>query len=59
MDEGLIDYVAGGSAQNEENSHAVLNVIATPKFNLSGAEVDTSTITSDLNGSTLHEADGI
>ncbi len=59
LDEGLIDYVAAGSAQNEENTHAALNVIATPKFTLSGAEVDATTITPDLISSTLHEADGI
>jgi putative iron-regulated protein len=59
LDEGLIDYVADGSAVNEENSHAGLNVIATPKFTLSGAEVDASTITPELISGTLHEADGI
>lgn len=59
LDEGLIDYVAAGSAVNEENAHAALNVIATPKFTLSGVEVDATTITPDLIGSTLQEADGI
>ena len=59
LDEGLIDYVAAGSAVNEENTHATLNVIATPKFILSGAEVDATVITPDLIGKTLHEADGI
>lgn len=59
LDEGLIDYVAEGSAVNEENSHAGLNVIATPKFTLSGAEVDASAITPELISATLHEADGI
>lgn len=59
LDEGLIDYVAAGSAVNEENAHAGLNIIATPKFTLSGTEVDATTITPDLIGSTLHEADGI
>ncbi len=59
LDEGLIDYVAVGSAVNEENTQAALNVIATPKFTLSGAEVDATKITPDLIGNTLHEADGI
>lgn len=59
LDEGLIDYVAAGSAVNEENAHAELNVIATPKFTLSGTEVDATTITPDLISGTLHEADGI
>ncbi len=59
LDEGLIDYVAAGSAVNEENAQAGLNVIATPKFTLSGTEVDATTITPELISSTLHEADGI
>ncbi len=59
LDEGLIDYVAASTAQNEENDHAGLNVIATPKFTLSGAEVDASTITPEFISGTLHEADGI
>jgi putative iron-regulated protein len=59
LDEGLIDYVAAESAVNEENLHAGLNVIAQPKFTLSGTEVDASTITPDLISGTLHEADGI
>jgi putative iron-regulated protein len=44
---------------NEENSHASLNVIATPKFTLSGVEVDATTLTPQLISGTLHEADGI
>lgn len=59
LDEGLIDYVAAGSAVNEENAQAGLNVIATPNFTLSGTEVDATTITPDLIAGTLHEADGI
>lgn len=59
LDEGLIDYVATGSAVNEENAHAGLNVIATPKFTLSGSEVDATIITPELISGTLHEADGI
>lgn len=59
LDEGLIDYVAAGSAVNEENTHAGLNVIATPKFTLSGTEVDATNITPELISGTLHEADGI
>ena len=58
LDEGLIDYVGTGYG-NEENQLATLNVIATPKFNLSGKDIDASTITSDLIAHTLHEADGI
>jgi len=59
LDEGLIDYVAEGSAQNEENALAGLNVIATPKFTLSGTEVDATVITPALISDTLQEADGI
>jgi putative iron-regulated protein len=59
LDEGLIDYVEAGSAVNEENALAGLNVVATPKFTLSGKEIDATSITPDLIGGTLHEADGI
>ena len=59
LDEGLIDYVAQGTAENEENALAGLNVIATPKFTLSGTEVDATEITPDLISDTLQEADGI
>ena len=48
LDEGLIDYVdpAYGGA-TDENPYAVLNVIANPKFTLSGGEVDATEITPD------------
>lgn len=59
LDEGLIDYVAVDTAVNEENAHATLNVIATPKFTLSGSEIDAAAITPELISGTLHEADGI
>ncbi len=59
LDEGLIDYVAEGYGQNEENAFSGLNVIATPAFTLSGTEIDASVITPDLISGTLHEADGI
>jgi putative iron-regulated protein len=59
LDEGLIDYVAEGSAQNEENGLAGLNVIAMPQFDLSGTPVDATSITPALISETLHEADGI
>ena len=58
LDEGLIDYVAGDYG-NEENALARLNVIATPRFTLSGTEIDATEITPDLIAGTLHEADGI
>lgn len=59
LDEGLIDYVAADTATNEENVLAGLNVIATPKFTLSGTEIDATDITPALISETLHEADGI
>jgi putative iron-regulated protein len=58
LDEGLIDYTSADYG-NEENSLAALNIIATPKFTLSGTEIDATTITPDLISGTLHEADGI
>jgi len=59
LDEGLIDYVAPDTATNEENDLAALNVIATPKFTLSGVEIDATEITPDFISGILHEADGI
>jgi putative iron-regulated protein len=59
LDEGLIDYVAEGTAVNEENPLAGANVIASPKLVIAGVEVDASAITPDLIGGTLHTADGI
>jgi putative iron-regulated protein len=58
LDEGLIDYISADYG-NEENQFASLNVIATPRFTLSGAEIDATTITPGLIAETLHEADGI
>ena len=59
LDEGLIDYVDPTFGQNEENELSALNVIATPKFTLSGVEVDATVITPDLISGTLQEAGGI
>lgn len=60
LDEGLIDYVDMTSAAvNEENDFALLNVIANPRFTLSGAEIDAVEITPALIGEVLHEAEGI
>lgn len=58
LDEGLIDYVGPATGENAENDLALLNVIATPTFTLSGTEVDATAITPALI-QTLHEADGI
>ncbi len=57
LDEGLIDYVAPGYFGASENEQAELNVIANPRFDLSGQAVDASAITPDLLQSVLQEAD--
>ena len=60
LDEGLIDYVDlsyGGAT--DENEYAALNVIANPKFTLSGTDVDATEISPDLISGTLHEADEV
>jgi len=60
LDEGLIDYVdATYGGASDENEYAALNVIANPKFSLSGEEIDATEITPDLISGTLHEADEV
>lgn len=59
LDEGLIDYVDGGYAGGDENPYASLNVIANPKFTLSGKEIDASKITGELLRDVLNEADAV
>jgi putative iron-regulated protein len=60
LDEGLIDYVdATYGGATDENEYAALNVIASPRFTLSGNEVDPTDITPELLESTLHEADAV
>lgn len=60
LDEGLIDYVdASYGGASDENEFAVLNVVASPKFTLSGKDIDATAITPALLSETLHEADGI
>lgn len=58
LDEGLIDYVDGGGA-TDENPYAAVNVIANKTFALSGATIDAAKITPELLSETLQEADGI
>lgn len=60
LDEGLIDYVdAAYGGPSDENAFAALNVVASPAFNLSGADIDASVITPHFLSETLHEADGV
>ena len=58
LDEGLIDYVAGGGA-SDENAYAGLNVIANPSFAIGSETVDASVITPELLAGKLHEAEAI
>ena len=57
LDEGLIDYVSADYFGAGEGAAATLNVIATPKFTLSGVEVDATTITPALLQDVLQEAE--
>jgi putative iron-regulated protein len=60
LDEGLIDYVdAVYGGATDENAYAVLNVVASPAFTLSGQDIDASEITPALLQDTLQEADGV
>jgi putative iron-regulated protein len=60
LDEGLIDYVdASYGGATDENTSAVLNVVANTSFELGGKTVDASTITPALLSDTLQEADGV
>lgn len=57
LDEGLIDYVSADYFGAGEGAAATLNVIATPKFTLSGVEVVATTITPALLQDVLQEAE--
>lgn len=60
LDEGLIDYVdVSYGGPSDENTLAALNIVASPKFMLSGTEIDATNITPSLLAETLHEADGV
>lgn len=59
LDEGLIDYVDTSYGQSEENPLSTLNIIAKPRFTLSGSDIDASALTPAFLSETLHEADGI
>ena len=59
LDEGLIDYVDPSYGTSEENPLSTLNIIATPKFTLSGTEINATILTPAFISDTLQEADGI
>jgi putative iron-regulated protein len=61
LDEGLIDYVKSDyyGTVSDENMLFTANVIANKSLKVGGKDIDTSNITPELLGETLHEADGI
>ena len=58
LDEGLIDYVEGDGA-SDENAYGGLNVIANPSFVIGSETVDARVITPELLADKLHEAEAI
>jgi putative iron-regulated protein len=60
LDEGLIDYVEGAYKDaTSENAYYAANVIANPKLQVGGKEIDATNITKALLADTLHEADKV
>lgn len=57
LDEGLIDYVDGDGA-SDENPYGALNIIATPALDVSGRKISAEPITASLIQD-LHELDEI
>ena len=57
LDEGLIDYVDGGGA-TDENPYGALNIVANASFTVSGTSFDAQQITPDLIEK-MHELDEI
>jgi putative iron-regulated protein len=58
LDEGLIDYVAGGDASSG-NPFGVANIIANEELMVAGRRIDARTISKDLLAKTLNEVGGI
>jgi putative iron-regulated protein len=60
LDEGLIDYVAGGyGTESAENELYTANVIASTSLTIGGKKLDTAKITKELLADTLQEAGGV
>ncbi len=61
LDEGLIDYVDGGSygTESDENPLYSANIIGNTELKLGGQSIDVSTISPELISETLHEIDGV
>ena len=57
LDEGLIDYVAATyGTESDENDLYVANVLANPKINVGGKDIDATEITPKLLSESLREA---
>jgi len=60
LDEGLIDYVAGGyGAESAENELYTANVIANVSLTIGGKKLNTAKITKELLAEQLQEAGGV
>jgi putative iron-regulated protein len=60
LDEGLIDYVAGGyGTESAENELYTANVIANTSLTIGGKKLDTAKITKELLAGQLQEAGGV
>ena len=60
LDEGLIDYVdASYGTESDSNALYVANIIANPKINVDGKEIDATEITQALLQDSLQEAAGV
>jgi putative iron-regulated protein len=60
LDEGLMDYVDTKKygTESDENEQYTLNVIANPKFEIDGKQIDATKITPQLLSKTLQNAGG-
>lgn len=58
LDEGLIDYVDESLGGNDENPHALVNIVASKTFNLATGSFDATNITPAVLQD-LHELEGI
>ncbi len=60
LDEGLIDYVSQTyGKESDENALYTANVIANPKINIDGEDVDATALTPEFLSGTLQEAGSI
>ena len=60
LDEGLIDYVAGGYGEaSDENPLYTLNIIANSEIRIGPDVIDATTISKELLAGQLHEAQGV